>query len=430
VTAVFTYFYDARDDPSSGTAQVIFKHLEDVPGPTFTGMNPRRATAFAGIHPSKAENSASRCLGLEADCIRVCDLGKRENTNCDYETGDASSTSRRLAACGSVSFPINESSLAVTGGVVATQTLSRLSGGTCQTSITASQAATACPRVDGPNSMPCSSYQDDFAIGISGGEVCWNDGSSIFDTSQGCWSTNNRYQTNYYNLQFTAVLADGSEVAVTVTSVDDAPPIASCNSANSATCQIPPIHFVWGCLPTGTPVRMADGSLKPIEEVQVEERVLADAGGRTLTVVDTIWGTEEEPLVVIEDDRGNVLKATNTHPIVTARGVMLAKQVVVGDVLTTENGPSKVVAIGQETTDAKIWNLNLGGDGETVTNDNTTLFANGILVGDNQMQGTYERRYETGGGAIDEIPEQWQGDYKKWLKRQKKSAAGGGPRNR
>jgi hypothetical protein len=403
VSAVFTYFYHAREDATRGTAQVIFKHLGDVPDPT-----------FAGINPSRAANSTSTCEDGDSDCIRVCDQASRSGQNCDYMT-QVSSTSRQLQVSGTVSFASNVSELVETDNIVATQTLSLSTGDACQTSITTDQVSTTCPPTDSA-----------FAFGISGTEVCWDDGSSIFNTSDSCWATSNTKQTNYYNLQFTAVLADadGTQVPVAVTSVDDAPPIDECNEDDSATCQIPPIYFVWGCLPAATPVRMADGSLKPIEEVQVEEQVLADASGRTLTVVDTIWGTEEEPLVVIEDDRGNRLKATNTHPIVTARGVMLAKQVAVGDVLTTENGPSKVVAIGQETTDAKVWNLNLGGDGETVTNDNTTLFANGILVGDNRMQGRYERRYETSGGAIDEIPKQWQRDYKQWLERQKSEAGG------
>lgn len=190
---------------------------------------------------------------------------------------------------------------------------------------------------------------------------------------------------------------------------------------------IPPLYYVWGCLAEGTKVLMADGTLKKIEEVKEREKVRA-GGGRTLTVVDTLIGTEEKPLVVVEDDRGNSARLTEEHPVVTRRGVLLAKELQVGDELTTDKGPSKVVSVTRESSASprKVFNLNLGLPGEGVTEDNTTLFADGILVGDNQMQGYFTRKYrENERNVRKELPPEWQDDYQKWLERRGKGKGKG-----
>ncbi len=267
-------------------------------------------------------------------------------------------------------------------------------GGRCSQEIEYDDFDDECPPGNDPEGNP-------YAFGAASKEVCWSV-DTAFDTSATCWDSDRNAQTTYYTLNF-EVEAGGTPYQVSVkssTNVTNCPVDSCCDADGSATCKIPVIYFVWGCLPEGTPVRMADGSLKPIEQIQVEEQVIAGADGRTLTVADTFWGQEEDPLVVIEDDSGRVLEATRTHPIVTARGVMLAKQVAVGDVLTTEDGSSTVVSVAEGATGAKVWNLALGVSGEAVAEDDTTLFANGILVGDNRMQGTYERRYVTGGDAV------------------------------
>ncbi len=407
VSAVFTYFYATFDAPG-GTAQVIIKSLADDAASNSDGLN-TASTDFSGINPRKLDASATCTFNSTSTgvtrCIRVCNAPKRAGSNCDYDV-NVSSVQRELEVSGTVSLPSN-----VTGGLSnVQQTLSRTAGGGCKTSIPYTNFDNKCP--------PGGSK----VFGVSGKEVCWNAGKSIFATNTGCWSPDVGYQVNYYTLSFQATLA-GQDKIITVSSSTGAPATGACNQASAETCLIPPILFVWGCLPEGTPVRMADGSLKPIEEVEVEEMVLADAGGRTLRVVDTFWGTEDKPLVVIEDDRGNVLEATENHPIFTAGGVMLAKQVRAGDVLMTEAGPSTVRSTAPGRTGAKVWNLALGGDGETPTGDDTTHFAGGILVGDHRMQGIYERRYETRVDHGDAIPEQWRRDYRQWLEQQEESAA-------
>ncbi len=115
-----------------------------------------------------------------------------------------------------------------------------------------------------------------------------------------------------------------------------------CVPSSNGTACINQLTIFWGCLPAGTPVVMADGSVKRVEDVLVGDQVLADAGGRVLTVTGTLIGTEADPLVAVTDDRGNRLSMTRTHPVVTGRGVVQADHLAVGDVLQTQDGASRV----------------------------------------------------------------------------------------
>lgn len=80
-----------------------------------------------------------------------------------------------------------------------------------------------------------------------------------------------------------------------------------------------------GCFTAGTPVRMADGSTKPIEAIQVGDRLAAydEAGQKPADAkVQQVLVHQEHPyaLSTLKTEDGHVLTGTADHPIFTADG--------------------------------------------------------------------------------------------------------------
>lgn len=149
------------------------------------------------------------------------------------------------------------------------------------------------------------------------------------------------------------------------------------------------MSIAWGCLPPGTPITLADGTEIAIEHVSLGDRVMADDEGGVLTVVDIMEGTEDEPLVVVEDSLGHVIDMTMTHPVPTlGRGVLEARELAVGDELETDDGIAYVVSVERRAYDGEVYNLVLGTPEELeARGGQTTMMANHVVVGDARMQG-------------------------------------------
>lgn len=80
-----------------------------------------------------------------------------------------------------------------------------------------------------------------------------------------------------------------------------------------------------GCFAAGTPVRMADGTTKPIERVQVGDRLAAyDEAGRAPAEakVQQVLVHREHPYALsqLKTEDGHVLTGTADHPVFTAEG--------------------------------------------------------------------------------------------------------------
>jgi hypothetical protein len=214
---------------------------------------------------------------------------------------------------------------------------------------------------------------------------------------------------------------DGGSVGLQVGTIGQ-----GCTDSNNSPAMkcIEPLTIAVGCLAAGTEVEMADGSLRAVEDVMTSEQVQADESGRLLTVVDTFIGWEEHPLIRVETDSGQVLEMTRSHPVVVmddgVRQVFLARQLEAGNVLVGAEGNMTVKMVSQipppgSGDDVMVYNLGLGAADEVVTRDNTTFFANGILVGDNTMQEVFEREYELNAASAVDIPEHWLDDHHYWL---------------
>jgi hypothetical protein len=189
-----------------------------------------------------------------------------------------------------------------------------------------------------------------------------------------------------------------------------------CIVTDNACAEILPLVFVWGCLAAGTGVTLADGGVRAVERIAAGDRVRADAAGRVLTVRDTVVGIEAKPMIRVTGTRGRAVLVTETHPFLTERGVRLARDLAAGDVVHTDAGPSALVSVEPERYDGPIYNLVLGEGAErdALGEDQTTHYANGFLVGDDQMQAIFSDRAEAARRRVDPLtwlPEKFHHDY-------------------
>lgn len=195
------------------------------------------------------------------------------------------------------------------------------------------------------------------------------------------------------------------------------PAVRWTTGATAGALNPPPMVIYWGCLPSGTEITLANGVRVPIEKIAIGEQVTADERGRILTVIDVVEGVERKPLVRVLDDRGNAVSMTTTHavPTVDAR-VIQAQELQIGDRILTKDGPTTVVAVERPEYEGSVYNLILGTAEElaTVRPEETTMFANGVLVGDGRMQGVVvQTRSDEAARARSEasLPEEFKADF-------------------
>lgn len=155
----------------------------------------------------------------------------------------------------------------------------------------------------------------------------------------------------------------------------------------------PHLIFAWSCIAEGSVIRMADGSFKRVETIELNEKVRAN--GIDLTVVDIFVGKESKPVFRIVDEDAHNLLVTETHPILTKnKGIVCAYSLEKGDIIVTEQGDRTIKYISKEMFDGKVYNLQLGTEEEIslMDSDANMFYANGILVGDVLMQMEYEAK--------------------------------------
>jgi hypothetical protein len=227
-----------------------------------------------------------------------------------------------------------------------------------------------------------------------------------------------------------------------------------------------PLQFATGCLAAGTPVTLADGSLRAIEALRPGERLRGGPHGVTLTVCSTSSGPEPQPLVWLRTADGRELCASEGHPVLLAgeapgpemadaRGgararvapgpggiaagpgggapglggiapglggvadagqAAVACELRVGDRLLSETGAQRIVALERRPYGGLVWNMKLGTPAELARLGAThgTFYAGGILVGDARMQTAEGERRNAPPPPQDvltRLPREWHEDY-------------------
>lgn len=141
--------------------------------------------------------------------------------------------------------------------------------------------------------------------------------------------------------------------------------------------KIKPIDIYWGCLGKDTQVRMADQSYKTISDIRIGEMIL-DANGKSVQVVDIMTGIEER-MILVESEDGKSILLTDSHPILTERGMVLAKNLNASDILIMENGSKSALRyVYIHEYNDQVYSL--------VFEKSTNLIGNGFIVGDFETQ--------------------------------------------
>jgi len=157
---------------------------------------------------------------------------------------------------------------------------------------------------------------------------------------------------------------------------------------------LPPMLVNWGCLAAGSMVLLEDGSEVAIEDLAAGDRVAAGPSRkRILTVEELTTGFEPHPLVVLTTESGLELKLTRDHPVPAEGAIYLARDLQPGMVLDGDAGGDRIAAIDTGDSHVPVYNLKLGNTEPPIgeTEAEMTFVANGITVGDYNMQGRYIR---------------------------------------
>jgi len=192
-------------------------------------------------------------------------------------------------------------------------------------------------------------------------------------------------------------------------------PAEACRGSRTLSKKFEKIDFRNSCLAEGTLVTLGSGKAIAVEKIAVGDKVVSDDQGRLMTVTSIARGHEPFPMVRIQDERGQRVMVTETHPMLKDTGtVVAAKKLIVGDRVMTRQGATKLVAVERVKYTGQVFNFALGTADElaAVEPDHSTLFANGFLVGDNVMQQRLvERSKPSRAEALARLPTEWLADF-------------------
>lgn len=193
---------------------------------------------------------------------------------------------------------------------------------------------------------------------------------------------------------------------------------------------LPALVMQFGCIEKGAKVVMKGGAERSIEDIKVGDQVIGE-GGAVFNVVKTTKGTDSDFIELTIDASKPALSVTPMHPIaIGSRGAtnssgpvtfVPAKNVAVGDrvFLAGASAPMRISKVERKTspTVRQVFNLTLQRVDASGTGD-STFYANGILVGDNAMQGRLVAEADAAGAALPkrEIAGGERIDYENWLR--------------
>lgn len=257
------------------------------------------------------------------------------------------------------------------------------------------------------------SFMNDPNTKVNGNTITWDLEPADFGTV--CWQNN-----EYYTLTLALMLnIERVPVWATITNAPNTKPTVS-------TLITKDLQLQYGCIVEGTPILMADGSLKAVEDVRRGDRLRGRDGGPVVVEWRTTgWDTQS---VELTDSAGRNVRLTPLHPVATRGGMVQARELKVGDVIYGPDGESRLVEVSmQQVPQAfNVYNLGvLGGDGAFIAErDDAAFFAGSVLVGDAAVQGELARKRAAADRAGSpaqlrhRVPAAWHADFDNWVKEQ------------
>jgi hypothetical protein len=260
------------------------------------------------------------------------------------------------------------------------------------------------PDVGGGCQMPDAAFASQ--VTVNGNVLSWNANPAQFGTvcSQIPYGVT---QSVTYQLTMLVQNSSGGLMTAKVTT-QQGPTVAN-------TLRLLPLEFVYGCLAPGTEITMADGGKQRIEKVRADQYVQGIDDSR-LRVSAYSRGPEHKGLWEVMTANKKSVRMTDMHPMPLLDGsVRLAKNLRVGDIVSTDKGPSKIVRVSHLPYSGMVWNLDLGTPvppKAAININQHTFYANGILVGDGRAQTHYSREPVANVSEIlARLPSQWHADF-------------------
>lgn len=178
---------------------------------------------------------------------------------------------------------------------------------------------------------------------------------------------------------------------------------------------IKPFQFTWHCVAQGVQIKLADGSSKVVENIVGKEMVLSNTRGEQAKVVATHVGKHRGPVLRIRTDNGCELMLSESHVVMTPQGPKPAGELHVGSEVITLEGASKTTFVRLEEYDGFLFNLELD-TYEPGREGSSSMFANGILVGDFNLQTHYYHNYrKLPHVVLKRLPQEFHRDFQSLL---------------
>lgn len=137
------------------------------------------------------------------------------------------------------------------------------------------------------------------------------------------------------------------------------------------------INIYWGCMGKDTQIKMADGSLKSVSAIQPGESIMS-AYGEVVKVTDVMTGKEAQ-MIKVKVRTGDSILLTDEHPILTERGMMMAKHLCVGDVLILEGEKAFLSEAYKIEYNDTVYSL-------VLEKSEAYIIGNGFIIGDFESQ--------------------------------------------
>lgn len=256
----------------------------------------------------------------------------------------------------------------------------------------------------------------------SGNRLSWN----LFPPDLAKKTTGN--SINWGELQWTSGEADYLSLQVQVNSMVEGkwqPITATVQCSDQpdknpldGSLKIEPLQFLYSCLAADTPILMADGSQKAIENLVRGDRV-AGPDGAVREVQSTVIARFRGKALGLSFDGGRLVLSHN-HPIWTPSGMKKAEWLEVGDEVCTVDGVGKVHQSELFDFDGRLCNASLSAPGVPVADpERNTMYAAGLEVGDYEVQlSTLRDERRNTEVILAELDTRYHEDYRNYLAEQ------------
>jgi hypothetical protein len=150
---------------------------------------------------------------------------------------------------------------------------------------------------------------------------------------------------------------------------------------------IKPIWLVYHCVLPGTMITLDDGTTLPIEKITSNHAVQIDESGASLAIRGNSIARHNGPVFRLTTRRREIVVSYG-HVILSPDGPVAAHDLRSGEQIQTLDGPDEIVAIKTEPYHGLMYNLEIN---DPKSENGSTLYANGIRVGDMRMQASHRR---------------------------------------